>query len=132
MSKICHEHCPTGEVGGWFWFAVLVTAAAGVVWLVGELLSGLSKTAMVVMGGTAFAVVGLVLVIAVRAAVRSAAVDTTVAATAACGTETRSRTVTQQATKPAVRDGSAGAGATDATKPSSRPRLRLVRGGRAA
>jgi hypothetical protein len=130
MSKICHEHCPTGEGGSWFWLVVLVAAAAAAVWLVGELLSGLSKTHMAVIGGTAFAAVGLVLVVAVGAAVRNHAVDTTVPAPVLA--ETQSRAVPEQTTPPRTPDESAASDARGTVPSAGRPRLRLVRGGRAA
>jgi hypothetical protein len=130
MSRICHEHCPTSEVSGGFWLVVLVGAAGGVVWLLGHLLTGLGKTTMTVIAGTALVTVGLVLVLAVRTAVRN---STGIASTAEPVTESHpvgegvshdtepGSGAAWPGDKPAVQGVSAG-----------RPRFRLIRGGRAA
>ena len=73
MSRICHEHCPTSEGAGWFWLVVLVAAAAGVLWLLGELLSGLGKPVMIVILVVALTVTAGVIVAGIAA--RSAAAE---------------------------------------------------------
>ncbi|MGH3487468.1 MAG: hypothetical protein ACRDP8_06070 [Actinopolymorphaceae bacterium] len=128
MSRICHEHCPTGERSGWIWLAVMVGAAGGALWLLGEILTGLGKTVMAVTAGTALVVVGVILAIAVRTAVRNS--------TGVTGTVTESHPVAGHVTKTDIEPGSGSTskGETPAERPASpnRPRLRLIRGGRAA
>jgi hypothetical protein len=119
MSRICHEHCPTGEGGGWFWLAVMVGAAGGAVWLLGEVLIGLGKTVMAVIAGGAVAAVGVILVVAVAGAVRNRPSDESTATTATPATSQ---------TPAGTPEGETPTGQPD----QARLRLRLIRGGRAA
>ncbi|MEQ4209893.1 hypothetical protein [Actinopolymorpha sp. B9G3] len=135
MSRICHEHCPAGEAAGWFWLAALVGAVGGAVWLLGELLTGLGKTAMTVIAGTGLVVVGVILVVAVRTAVRNSTCGTATAAAAGATKSHRGAehiTCTNTDSEPGASAGSTDEGPAVQGASAGRPRLRLIRGGRAA
>ncbi|MGH8878726.1 MAG: hypothetical protein ACRD0P_15530 [Stackebrandtia sp.] len=97
----------------------MVGAAGGAVWLLGEVLTGLGKTVMAVIAGGAVATVGVILVVAMAGAVQNRPSDASTATTAT----------------PAVSQTPAATplgGTTTGQPDRARPRLRLIRGGRAA
>lgn len=121
MKQICHEHCQAGEGGGWFWLALLVGVAGGVLWLVGELLTALGLVVLAVVGVVVAASVGVLLVLAIRGSLRNRPAEAVNVTESGWPPQTVTEPVPEALPVVEPRPEHAG---------STRPQLRLIRGGR--
>jgi hypothetical protein len=121
MTRICHAHCPPPSGGVW---VVLAAVAAGVAVVagIGHLLTAMGKTAMTTIAATVAVLVITFIAFAVRGAVRNLRGEP--ALVTAPEPAPKSGNPARVAQAPVV------AAPTDPM--AGRPRLRLIRGGRAA
>jgi hypothetical protein len=121
MKRICHAHCPPPTGGVW---VVLTAGVAGVAVVagIGYVLTAMGKTAMTTIAATVAVLVVTFIAFAVRGAVRSLRGDPALV------------TDLEPAAKygKPVRVGQSPIVAAPAAPMPGRPRLRLIRGGRAA